>query len=63
MVKFDKKLWQCGACGVTHVHSSNLRAHIEAHHYSPGYTCAICERTMTTRNAYKGHMKIKHGLS
>ena len=64
MFKFDN-VWQCGACndGVAYTSSSNLRAHIESRHYSPGYSCEICNKTMKTRNGYKNHMKVKHSLS
>ena len=65
MVKIDTGKWQCKGCndGIIHTKSSNLRAHIEANHYTPGYKCEICNRMMKSRNAYRSHMKIKHGLS
>ena len=39
----------------------NLRAHIECHHYSPGYKCQFCEKVFRIRNVHSRHVK-KHLL-
>jgi len=51
----------CLACGHVCQTSSNLRAHVESKHYSPGYNCRFCEKSFRLRNSRAAHEK-KHGL-
>ena len=62
MVKTGHSQWKCAACGVFYNVSSNLRAHIESKHYSPGYKCPYCGLSLKTRNGMKHHIDNKHGI-
>ena len=50
-------MYQCKACGKKEKHNSNLKSHVEAHHYSPGYSCQICGRNFQLYKACKRHEK------
>ena len=62
MVKIGHSQWKCAACGVFYNVNSNLRAHIESKHYSPGYKCPYCGLMLKTRNGIKHHIDNKHGI-
>ena len=62
MVKIGQSQWKCAACGVFYNVTSNLRAHIESKHYSPGYKCPYCGLMLKTRNGCKHHIDNKHGI-
>ena len=57
MVKLGHKQYQCTACDSMFTFSSNLRAHVESKHYSPGYNCSICSRDFKIRKVYTQHLK------
>jgi len=46
-------LLYCLACGFSDKVSTNMRYHVERHHYSPGYTCNFCGKRI---NEYKSLM-------
>ena len=47
----------CNACGSVQRNSTNLRTHVESHHYSPGYKCTRCYRVFKIRNSWRVHVK------
>ena len=58
MVKIGPNAFKCAGCQADGFKfSSNLRAHIEAKHYSPGYTCSMCRKVFRIRKAYTQHLK------
>ena len=58
MVKIGPNHFKCAGCQADGFKfSSNLRAHIEAKHYSPGYTCSLCQKLFKIRKAYTQHLK------
>ena len=63
MRKLSGKQHQCVACEAIYTVTSNLRAHIETKHYSPGYQCEECAQVFKTRNGYHHHVAHKHGLT
>jgi len=61
--KSPEGLYRCNACGQVQKHQSNLRAHVESKHYSPGYPCPSCGRVFKLRNSCRQHQKncmLKH---
>ena len=50
-------LWLCRACHKDFTCSGNVRAHVEAKHYSPGYDCPHCGKYFKIRNNYTQHIK------
>jgi len=57
MVKLGHKSYKCSACDSTFSFSSNLRAHVESKHYSPGYTCSYCNKEFKIRKVYTQHLR------
>ena len=57
VLKIDPKMFKCAACGMASPFSSNIRAHVESQHYSPGYTCEFCSKMFKIRKSYNIHMK------
>ena len=57
MVKLGHKSYKCSACDSTFSFSSNLRAHVESKHYSPGYTCTYCNKEFKIRKVYTQHLR------
>ena len=62
-------LYLCTACGKTEKFHSNLRAHVEHSHYSPGYACAKCGKSFSINRSCQKHQKscnvlkdIPHGI-
>ena len=50
--------YECAACGQpSGCPSSNVRAHVESKHYSPGYYCPICDGKFKIRNTFVAHLK------
>ena len=41
--------------------SANVRAHVEYHHFSPGYTCKNCNKTYKVRTVLVKHLKKCNG--
>jgi transposase-like protein len=37
--------------------SANLRAHVELHHYTPGYRCNVCEKMFKKSKDATAHVK------
>ena len=56
--KMDGKFY-CRTCGFSEKHSSNLKAHIESKHYSPGYSCPHCQREFKIENTLRRHLKLQ----
>ena len=56
--KMDGKFY-CRTCGFSEKHSSNLKAHIESKHYSPGYSCPHCGREFKIENTLRRHLKLQ----
>ena len=48
---------ECAACSQTFTCPSNVRAHVESKHYSPGYYCPICGGKFKIRNTFVAHLK------
>ena len=47
----------CTECGWTTCHRGNLRAHVEAYHFSPWYDCELCGQTFKQRKTQIRHEK------
>ena len=60
MIKIRACEFQCAACGVVFTVSTNLRNHIEAKHYTPGYKCDQCEAILKTKNNLNYHRVAYH---
>ena len=60
MEKIDGKTWKCKLCDKTGQKSS-ISQHCEARHLM-GYShpCHLCDHKTATRNALKGHIRVKH---
>ena len=60
MEKVDGKTWKCKLCDKTGQKSS-ISQHCEARHLM-GYShpCHLCDHKTATRNALKGHIRVKH---
>jgi len=63
MVKLGSFQYKCAVCDNTFKFSSNLRAHIESKHYSPGYKCAVCCKDFKIRKVYTQHLKKCAGMA
>ena len=51
----------CSVCNTNFSNSANLRGHVEAHHYSPGYACPTCFKVYKLRKSFTHHVKTyKH---
>ena len=61
MTKMDGKFY-CKTCGFVEKHTSNMRAHIESKHYSPGYNCPHCGRIFKISNTLRRHLKLQKCL-
>ena len=61
MFKIRSKVFRCGACGSEFSVSTNLRNHIEANHFTPGYHCDICNVILKTHNSLNYHNMRNHG--
>ena len=59
MGKTPDGLQLCNVCGKTERNSTNLRTHVESHHYSPGYKCERCYQVFKIRNSWRAHCKKK----
>ena len=58
MIKVQPGYWKCAICvDVDFTCSGNVRAHVESHHYSPGYTCPLCKKILKIKNVYTKHIK------
>ena len=58
MVRVQAGYFKCRECPDLDFRcSGNLRAHVESHHYSPGYKCPNCQKMFKIRNVYSKHVK------
>ena len=54
--------FQCDNCDYATSHRPNMRNHVESKHtISSGYTCPVCSKFCTTKNAFSLHKsRYKH---
>ena len=58
MVKVKPRFYRCKLCkNLDFACTSNLKAHIESRHYSPGYTCEKCSKLFNIRIVAVKHSK------
>ena len=50
-------LYHCKVCGFFERNNSNMRAHVESKHYSPGYPCPICGKIFKIHASKNLHYK------
>ena len=57
MDHIGKGYYTCRHCEYGPSIYANVKAHVESKHYSPGYTCSICDQTYRMEKVMKRHMK------
>ena len=57
ILNVGKMKYQCAACDALYSRTSDLRIHIEAKHFTPGYKCDYCDRPYRIYSTMKKHMK------
>ena len=61
MQKTDTGVWQCATCGWQSKFKTRLYEHVEAKHVETGgYSCPLCEKFCSSKNAFKLHKSKYH---
>ena len=63
MISVARNLHQCSQCQASYTRTSELRMHIEAQHFSPGYECEYCTQPFKVYKKLRAHkLKCHFGL-
>ena len=63
IIRISPREFKCAGCQMGDFKFlSNLRAHIEAKHYSPGYKCPHCNKVFRIRKSYTQHLNLRKCL-